>query len=133
MHKKKICTYAKFLEKKKSFFRKFFFATGLIFERFLAPRSRFFEKVNGLGVLGKANTTMVLSGIYTSMAGWHNRLAHPHEAILRRLVSTFNLPTSSNNVPSICEPFQLGKNHKLPFTSDHISCTKPFELIYFNV
>ncbi|KAL4578140.1 hypothetical protein LXL04_014259 [Taraxacum kok-saghyz] len=52
MHKKKVCTYAKFLEKKKSFFRKFFFATGLIFERFLAPRSRFFEKVNGLGVLG---------------------------------------------------------------------------------
>ncbi|KAL4562282.1 hypothetical protein LXL04_034482 [Taraxacum kok-saghyz] len=52
MHKKKVCTYAKFLEKKKSFFRKFFFVTGLIFERFLAPRSRFFEKVNGLGVLG---------------------------------------------------------------------------------
>ncbi|KAL4561495.1 hypothetical protein LXL04_033661 [Taraxacum kok-saghyz] len=45
---KKLCTYA---QKKsfhicKSFFRKFFFATGLIFERFLAPRSRFFEKVN---------------------------------------------------------------------------------------
>ncbi|KAL4589294.1 hypothetical protein LXL04_002200 [Taraxacum kok-saghyz] len=51
--KKKVCTYAKFLEKKKSFFRKFVFATGLIFERFLAPRSRFFEKVNGLGVLGR--------------------------------------------------------------------------------
>ncbi|KAL4578685.1 hypothetical protein LXL04_014814 [Taraxacum kok-saghyz] len=30
----------------------FFFAIGLIFERFLAPRSRFFEKVNGLGVIG---------------------------------------------------------------------------------
>ncbi|KAL4580601.1 hypothetical protein LXL04_016801 [Taraxacum kok-saghyz] len=52
MHKFFFCTYAKFSEKKKSFFRKFFFATGLIFERFLAPRSRFFEKVNGLGVLG---------------------------------------------------------------------------------
>ncbi|KAL4587855.1 hypothetical protein LXL04_000729 [Taraxacum kok-saghyz] len=49
MHKKKVCTYAKFLGKKKSFFRKFFFATGLIFERFLAPRSRFFEKVNEEG------------------------------------------------------------------------------------
>ncbi|KAL4565906.1 hypothetical protein LXL04_030012 [Taraxacum kok-saghyz] len=29
-----------------------FFATWLVFERFLAPRSRFFERVNGLGVLG---------------------------------------------------------------------------------
>ncbi|KAL4565857.1 hypothetical protein LXL04_029963 [Taraxacum kok-saghyz] len=51
---KKLCTYAqkKNLHICKSFFRKFFFATGLIFERFLAPRSRFFGKVNGLGVLG---------------------------------------------------------------------------------
>ncbi|KAL4583089.1 hypothetical protein LXL04_007653 [Taraxacum kok-saghyz] len=46
-----ICTKKKSLhickvfgKKKKSFFRKNFFATGLIFERFLAPRSRFFEK-----------------------------------------------------------------------------------------
>ncbi|KAL4578100.1 hypothetical protein LXL04_014216 [Taraxacum kok-saghyz] len=31
----------------------FFFAIGLVFERFLAPRSQFFEKVNGLGVLGR--------------------------------------------------------------------------------
>ncbi|KAL4579300.1 hypothetical protein LXL04_015441 [Taraxacum kok-saghyz] len=37
---------------KKSFFRKLFFVTGFVFERFLAPRSRSFEKVNGLGVLG---------------------------------------------------------------------------------
>ncbi|KAL4557080.1 hypothetical protein LXL04_035250 [Taraxacum kok-saghyz] len=49
---KKLCTYAqkkslhicKVFGKKKSFFRKNIFATGLIFERFLAPRSRFFEK-----------------------------------------------------------------------------------------
>ncbi|KAL4582868.1 hypothetical protein LXL04_007429 [Taraxacum kok-saghyz] len=46
------CIYANIFEKKKLFFRKFFFATSLKFERFLAPRSRFFEKVNGLGVLG---------------------------------------------------------------------------------
>ncbi|KAL4583830.1 hypothetical protein LXL04_008415 [Taraxacum kok-saghyz] len=39
---KKMCTYV--LKKKKSFFRKNIFATGLVFERFLAPRSRFFEK-----------------------------------------------------------------------------------------
>ncbi|KAL4578197.1 hypothetical protein LXL04_014317 [Taraxacum kok-saghyz] len=51
---KKLCTYAqkKSLHICKSLFSEFFFATGLIFERFLAPRSRFFEKVNGLGVLG---------------------------------------------------------------------------------
>ena len=52
---KKSCTYAKI--KKKLFFRKFFLPTGLDFERILAPRSQFFEKVNGLGVFG-------FSGIY---------------------------------------------------------------------
>ncbi|KAL4569081.1 hypothetical protein LXL04_024708 [Taraxacum kok-saghyz] len=54
---KKLCTYAqkKSLHICKSFFRKKIFATGHIFERFLAPRSRFIEKVNGLGVLGSAH------------------------------------------------------------------------------
>ncbi|KAL4573087.1 hypothetical protein LXL04_019880 [Taraxacum kok-saghyz] len=33
-------------EKRKAVFSENFFATGLVFERFLAPRSRFFEKVN---------------------------------------------------------------------------------------
>ncbi|KAL4585360.1 hypothetical protein LXL04_009979 [Taraxacum kok-saghyz] len=45
----------KLFEKKKLFFRKFFFATSLKFERFLAPRSRIFENVNGLRVLGAAH------------------------------------------------------------------------------
>ncbi|KAL4563505.1 hypothetical protein LXL04_027548 [Taraxacum kok-saghyz] len=50
--KKKFAHMQSFWKKKSRFFGNFFFATGLIFERFLAPRSRFFEKVNGLGVLG---------------------------------------------------------------------------------
>ncbi|KAL4578933.1 hypothetical protein LXL04_015065 [Taraxacum kok-saghyz] len=44
-----------FYEKTIFFLNRFFgifFATGLVFERFLAIRSRFFEKVNGLRVLG---------------------------------------------------------------------------------
>ncbi|KAL4591517.1 hypothetical protein LXL04_004485 [Taraxacum kok-saghyz] len=51
--KKKFAHMQSFSKKKSRFFGNFFFATGLIFERFLAPRSRFFEKVNGLGVLGR--------------------------------------------------------------------------------
>ncbi|KAL4566029.1 hypothetical protein LXL04_030138 [Taraxacum kok-saghyz] len=46
--KKKSLHICKVFGKKKVVFSEFFFATGLIFERFLAPRSRFFEKVNGL-------------------------------------------------------------------------------------
>ncbi|KAL4563108.1 hypothetical protein LXL04_027141 [Taraxacum kok-saghyz] len=68
----------------------------------------------------KASTTMALSDVRTSLTGWHNRLAHPHEAILRRLVSHFNLPVSSNNLSRVCEPCQMGKSHKLPFPSSHV-------------
>ncbi|KAL4592127.1 hypothetical protein LXL04_005112 [Taraxacum kok-saghyz] len=60
--KKKICPYAKFLKKKSCFFGIFFFATGLKIERFLAPRSRFFEKVNGLGVLGAVQMRTIIGG-----------------------------------------------------------------------
>ncbi|KAL4565255.1 hypothetical protein LXL04_029341 [Taraxacum kok-saghyz] len=52
------CTYAKI--KKKLFFWKFVFATGLVFERFLASRNRFFEKVNGLGYNENDNYCVVV-------------------------------------------------------------------------
>ncbi|KAL4578995.1 hypothetical protein LXL04_015130 [Taraxacum kok-saghyz] len=54
MQKKKSCTYAKNFKKIRFFGN--FFATGLVSERFLASRSRFFEKVNGLRVLGEGGS-----------------------------------------------------------------------------
>lgn len=72
-------------------------------------------------------STMALSSVCTSMTGWHNRLAHPHEAILRLLISTFHLPISTKKLLPVCEPCQFDKSHK------HISCSKPFELMYSNV
>ncbi|KAL4562545.1 hypothetical protein LXL04_034752 [Taraxacum kok-saghyz] len=44
--KKRYCFLIFFLKKKSCFSGKKIFATELVFERFLAPRSRFFEKVN---------------------------------------------------------------------------------------
>ncbi|KAL4573604.1 hypothetical protein LXL04_020415 [Taraxacum kok-saghyz] len=92
---KKLCTYTKFFFahmqsfwKKKSFFRKIFFATGLIFERFLAPRSRFFEKVNGLGVLGFSRIyefSKDVDYIYIYTSGVPARCAG--DSFIRRMVS----------------------------------------------
>ncbi|KAL4585435.1 hypothetical protein LXL04_010056 [Taraxacum kok-saghyz] len=102
MHKKKVCTYAKFLEKKKSFFRNFFFATGLIFERFLAPRSRFFEKVNGLGVLGFSGIyefSKDLDSIYIVLGSFENSYIPenprtPPISYISQTVIPFKKPTS---------------------------------------
>ena len=40
---------------------------------------------------------MALTGVRTSLHGWHKRLAHPYAPFLRRLLSLFKLSTSSNN------------------------------------
>lgn len=41
-------------------------------------------------------------GERASIACWHHRLAHPHESILRRLLSDYNLPISTNKLLPIC-------------------------------
>ncbi|KAI3516852.1 hypothetical protein L1887_15941 [Cichorium endivia] len=68
-----------------------------------------------------------------SLHGWHRRLAHPHESILRRLVSTFHLPVSTNKFPNVCDSCQLGKSHMLHLPTSHVASSKPFELIYSDV
>ncbi|KAL4573406.1 hypothetical protein LXL04_020210 [Taraxacum kok-saghyz] len=61
IYAKKFCTYAKFM-KKKSFFRKFVFATGLVFERFLAARVGFFEKIQS----GQPSSSVLLTATPTN-------------------------------------------------------------------
>lgn len=77
--------------------------------------------------------SMALTSIRTSLHWWHCRLGHPHEAILRRLVSNFKLPISSNKLPDVCDSFQLGKSHRFHLPTSHIASSRPFELIYSDV
>ncbi|CAN0875598.1 Retrovirus-related Pol polyprotein from transposon RE2, partial [Linum grandiflorum] len=73
------------------------------------------------------------SGVRTTLHGWHQRMAHPHPAALHRIVSSFKLPVSNNNLPAVCEPCQFGKSKRLPFPSIHSSSLKPFDLVYSDV
>ena len=76
-------------------------------------------------------STMALTGVRTSLHGWHQRLAHPHESLLRHLLSSFQLPISTNKFPNVCDSFQLGKSHHFPLPTSHVASTKPFDLMYF--
>lgn len=76
---------------------------------------------------------MALTGTCTSIHGWHKRLADPHEPLLKRLLSTFQLPVSSNKFQPVCDACQLGKIHHSPLPTSHITSLKPFDLIYSNV
>ncbi|CAN0925281.1 Retrovirus-related Pol polyprotein from transposon TNT 1-94 [Linum grandiflorum] len=73
------------------------------------------------------------SGVRKSLQGWHQRIAHPHLDVLRRMISTFKLPVTSNKLPPVCEPCQLGKSRRLPFPSIHSNSSKPFDLVYSDV
>lgn len=57
--------------------------------------------------------SIALTTVHSSLHRWHSRLGHPHEAILRRLVSSFNLPITTNKFPDVCGPCQLGKCHRV--------------------
>lgn len=76
---------------------------------------------------------MALTGVRTSLHGWHKRLAHPHPPLLRRLLSSFQLPTTTHQFPSVCDSCQLGKSHRLPLQNSHVSSLQPFSLIYSDV
>lgn len=76
---------------------------------------------------------IALTRVHTSLHGWHKRLAHPYAPILKCLLSSFKLPTSSNAFPTVCDSCQLGKSHRFPLTSSHVASLKPFDLVYSNV
>lgn len=92
---------------------------------------------NGLyrlpSVKNHSPTTMALIGMRTTLHGWHQRLAHPHESLLRRLLSIFQLPVSKNNFPNVCESCQFGKSHRFHLPTSHVTSTKPFALMYSDV
>ncbi|CAN1345150.1 Retrovirus-related Pol polyprotein from transposon TNT 1-94 [Linum perenne] len=81
----------------------------------------------------KSSSIMALSGVRTTLHGWHQRLGHPHESALRNLVSSFNLPVSSNKLPGVCGPCQLGKSHRFNLPTCHVPSRNPFELVYSDV
>ncbi|KAL4581705.1 hypothetical protein LXL04_006232 [Taraxacum kok-saghyz] len=60
----------------------------------------------------KSPSAVALTGVRTSLHGWHKRLAHPHAPLLKHLISSFALPLSSNNFPNVCDACHLGKNIK---------------------
>lgn len=76
---------------------------------------------------------VVFMGVKSSLQGWNGWLDHPNEPILRCLVSSFNLPLSSNKLPSVCDSCQMGKCHRFHLFSSHVASTKPFGLVYSDV
>uniref|UniRef100_M4DMN8 Integrase catalytic domain-containing protein n=1 Tax=Brassica campestris TaxID=3711 RepID=M4DMN8_BRACM len=68
----------------------------------------------------------------TSDELWHKRLGHPHQQILQHLSSVKAI--SVNKVTKfMCEPCQLGKTCKLPFSKSVFQSSNPLERIHCDV
>lgn len=74
-----------------------------------------------------------LVGERKTSAQWHNRFGYPSQSILSFMLRQFNILVSSNKAPMPCQSCSLGKSHRLPIMSSHVSKTTPFDLIYSDV
>ena len=59
---------------------------------------------------------------------WHFRLGHPAHKIVNKVMSACSLPPE--HWTSVCEPCQMAKSHRLPFTLFESRVSQPFALIH---
>ena len=64
---------------------------------------------------------------------WHSRLGHPATQVVQHILHRFELPSESVNKVVICDAFQQGKSHQLPFSLSSRVTTSPLEIIYSDV
>jgi hypothetical protein len=75
---------------------------------------------------------LVFSAIKLSAARWHSRIGHPAQHIVRRVVSTNNLPcaTSDSVDGSFYDACACTKAHQLPYSVPLSHSSVPLELIF---
>jgi hypothetical protein len=65
---------------------------------------------------------------------WHNRLGHPSQAIIHRVLRSNNLPVDGNTGgESMCDARQRGKMHQLPYPKSYSVSRFPLELVFSDV
>ncbi|KAG8501432.1 hypothetical protein CXB51_003747 [Gossypium anomalum] len=64
---------------------------------------------------------------------WHNRLGHPCNNVLARVLKNCNVSFKHSCLPTVCSACQLGKSHKLPFSASKTVYSLPFELVVSDV
>jgi hypothetical protein len=75
---------------------------------------------------------LVFTAIKISAARWHSHLGHPARDIIRRVVSTNNLPcaTFDSSSGSVCDAYACGKAHQLSYYMS-FSCSSYIGINFF--
>jgi len=73
-------------------------------------------------------------GVSAPVEVWHSRLGHPSISTLNKLLQQSLLPcTCSLKINKMCDPCQLAKSKKLPFSDSTRISSHPLELIHSDV
>ena len=64
---------------------------------------------------------------------WHQRCGHPTAPTLRHILTSCNVPYSTNKFNQICCACQLAKSHKLPFPLFSSRASQSLALIHANL
>ena len=73
------------------------------------------------------------SSIKVSRDQWHSRLGHPATPIVQHSLHCHELPSVSVNNVVVCDAYQQGKSHQLPYSLSTRVTTSPLEIIYSDV
>lgn len=80
------------------------------------------------------NSFMSLLSEKASATVWHQRLGHPSAQVLQHLKTRENLQfLSSFQLNKFCEPCQLGKHHKLPFSVSSRQSSHPLDIVHCDI
>ncbi|GJW52423.1 putative RNA-directed DNA polymerase [Tanacetum coccineum] len=61
----------------------------------------------------KSINKVSFSAVRASPTIWHRRLGHPHQRLLRSMLSNFSLPVTNKSLSSFCNSCPVGKSSKL--------------------
>jgi hypothetical protein len=85
-------------------------------------------------VSGTSSNKRALSVVKPSLARWHHHLGYASSPIVSRVLSQNKLPHSKEVVEElVCDAYQKGKSHQLPFGRSVRVSQAPLELIFSDV
>jgi len=80
-----------------------------------------------------ASNLAAFVGEKASVDQWHNRLGHPAFTIVRQVLASNKLPVSTTKATTVCSSCQMGKNHRLHFSSSSSVSFRPLQLLFLDV
>ncbi|GJR17971.1 putative RNA-directed DNA polymerase [Tanacetum coccineum] len=81
----------------------------------------------------KSINKVSFSAVRASPTIWHRRLGHPHQRLLRSMLSNFSLPVTNKSLSSFCNSCPLGKSSKLPLFESGFQSNNILDLVYCDV